>query len=244
MKVIKINVSLVALLFSVIAFAQEEAKLEANDVKSLNKSIDAFNRQVEKLQRSIEENENKEELSTMTIGVAVGYNHLFQTIYDYSLTTDTEHRLKVEELNSGSVVVSSALIFRFNNFDKKKNSNKLYLRDSEESDKSPDIFQKFSAILSLNLLDINSSNGIDFNKSIDGGIGLGYQIEANLNIALLYELKRVRQMRSYVVEQYENESIPQGTEVYNSLDSDDNNLFYNKSVTGISLKLIFNFSSL
>ncbi len=193
--------------------------------------------------------EGVKELSRITVGVAIGYNQLLESTYDYSLTTDSEHKLKIEELNRGSFVVSSALIFRFHKGEEASDGNDIMTRTYKNGMRTNEVAsakwnERFTGIISLNLLDINSDNGISFNKSIDGGIGIGYQINSEMNIACLYELKKIRQLRSYIVKEYENESIPNGDDVYNALSTSDNNLFYDKTVEGISIKLIFNFSSL
>ena len=54
----------------------------------------------------------------------------------------------------------------------------------------------------------------------------------------------MRQLRSYIADAYENHSIPQGAEIYNALSTADNNLFYDKTLNGLSIKIIFNFSTL
>jgi hypothetical protein len=95
--------------------------------------------------------------------------------------------------------------------------------------------------LSLNLAEINSNN-VSFNKAIDGGIGIGYLVNDFTQIALFYDMIRVRQLRDFFVTNYLNQSgIPtgNGTEVYNALDEKDKNLFYSKYYSGISFKIIF-----
>lgn len=243
---------LVICFLSTITMAQETKTPEVKDTSD-TRTIDVKFKEYVDLSVYKELNEREKskpkELSRITVGVAIGYNQLLESTYDYSLTTDSEHKLKIEELNKGSFVVSSALIFRFHKGEVVKDDNEIMTRTYDASQEkevltSANWRRKFTGIISLNLLDINSDNGISFNKSIDGGIGIGYQINSEMNIACLYELKKIRQLRSYIVKEYENESIPNGDDVYNALSTSDNNLFYDKTVEGISIKLIFNFSSL
>jgi hypothetical protein len=94
----------------------------------------------------------------------------------------------------------------------------------------------FNAALTL----VNVAPDVSFNKNIDGGIGFGYFINPDVQVALFYDVSRVSQMRDYIVNTYTDKPIPNGDKTfYNSLDTKDNNLFYNKTISGISLKLIF-----
>jgi hypothetical protein len=54
----------------------------------------------------------QDQLSHLTIGVGIGANHLFNDVYDYSLTTDSSHKLKIEPLKRNNFVVSPVLVFR------------------------------------------------------------------------------------------------------------------------------------
>jgi hypothetical protein len=100
--------------------------------------------------------------------------------------------------------------------------------------------------LSINMaLDlVNISPNATFNQSINGGLGLGYFITDNLQAAIFYDVSRVSQLRDYVVNSYQDKPIPNsGTTNYNSLSTTDNNLFYNKTVSGVSFKLIFSLAN-
>lgn len=181
------------------------------------------------------------ELTKLTFGVGLGANHIFNDVYDYSLTTDNLHHLKLEKLNRNNIVVSPVLIFRFGKL-AKDDENKLK-SFSKDNNKKADVLERLSLLFSTDLINVQSDK-ISFNKNIDGGIGLGYAIKTNLMIGVFYEIKTYRQLREYIVEQYENDSIPNGSGVFNALDKDDNNLFFNKPFESISIKLIFNFNTL
>ena len=91
--------------------------------------------------------------------------------------------------------------------------------------------------IGLNLAEISSEN-ISFNKQIDGGIGLGYFVSPSIQVAGFFEVVRTRQMREYIINQYGGKPIPKGNEFYNALDPSDNNLFFNKTFTGFSIKVV------
>jgi ribosomal protein S15P/S13E len=90
----------------------------------------------------------------------------------------------------------------------------------------------------------NVAPNVSFNKNVNGGLGLGYFITDNLQAALFYDVSRVRQLRDYVRTTYESKPIPNGSGTnYNALDTNDNNLFYDKTISGLSFKLIFSLAN-
>lgn len=91
---------------------------------------------------------------------------------------------------------------------------------------------------------VNISQDVSFNKNIDGGIGVGYLLGPNWQLSLFYDISRVNQLRDYIVSSYQDKPIIGGDgKNLSSLDTKDNSLFYNKTVTGFSFKLIFSIGS-
>lgn len=181
-------------------------------------------------------------LSTISLGVGLGVNHLFKDVYDYSLTTDNSHLLKIENLEKNNIIVSPVLIFRFGKLAKPSGDTKL-LKQVTAVNPSVTFIDRLSLLLSIDFIKLNSSN-VGFNEKIDGGIGVGYTLASNLQIGLFLEQKTYRQMREYVTDTYINQPIPNGTSFYSDLDTKNNNLFYNKTLNGLSVKLIFNINTL
>lgn len=170
-------------------------------------------------------------LKKFTIGLGTGYNYLFQTVDDYSLTTDTVGRLEFQPLSRHNFVVSSIIVFRLGARSVQSGTNSFVAASSSTWD-------RFAICASVNLFDF-SSNDVSFNKSIDGGIGFGYFINPSLQIAAFYELARIRQLRQYIKNDYMNAGIPDGEEFFNALDEKDSRLFYTKTFSSVSVKLIF-----
>ncbi|KIX20187.1 hypothetical protein SY27_13645 [Flavobacterium sp. 316] len=198
------------------------------------------------LQSIGQEKAKAKDLSRLTIGIGIGGNHLFKSVYDYSLTTDSNYNLKITELNKNSIVVSPVLAFRLGKVKMSDVETKAkFFNDTENKDENLPLgdYRRFSILLSTDLVNIQSDK-VSYNKRIDGGIGVGYSFSPNLMIGVFYEIKSYRQLREYVVEQYENQAIPNGNEFFNALDETNNNLFYNKQIEGLSIKLIFNFNTL
>ena len=191
------------------------------------------------------------DLSRLTVGLGVGVNHLFKDVNDYYLTTDGTHNLKMDNLNKTNFVLSQIVVFRLGvdraqrNAEKKYNN--LYKKYADSSRLLTPFknfkWEQFSILLSLNLLDLQT-NEVGFNKNIDGGLGIGYAIANNLQLGVLYEFKHYRQLRPFILDKYLDKPIPNGaTESYTTLDKTDNNLFYDKTLEGLSVKLIFNITT-
>jgi hypothetical protein len=108
--------------------------------------------------------------------------------------------------------------------------------------KKASFFERLTLNASLNLAEINTDN-IEFNKSIDGGVGLGCYLNEFLQLVVLYDVISIRQLKDYFIENYLGKPIPSGSDVYNALDEKDNNLFYNKHFSGFSIKIVFSFGN-
>lgn len=178
-------------------------------------------------------------LNRLTIGIGTGYGYLFGDTYKPFLTTDTTHSLQLQKLSRGSFVISSVIIFKFANLVVEESTNKLMsLNKDGKVNPKPKFYEHLSVNVALNLLEANAED-ISFNKSIDGGLGIGYFLGPNIQLAVFADVMRIRQMKDYYVDNYLGKSIPNGNEVFNALDEDDNNLFYTKTYGGISFKAVF-----
>jgi len=220
------------------------------------------------------------DLNGVTFGFGAGYSHTRDNIYDYSLTTDKDHNLKLQPLSKQAFVISSVIMVKMGKIAVDQNANTFvkqskttdynsliqqkynlnrqndFLADSSTSDfvKSKKLDKSVQGLagvsfwehLSINLaLDlVNVAPDVSFNKNVNGGIGVGYFVTENVQVAAFYDVSRISQLRDYIVNSYENKPIPKGDGTnYNALDSKDTNLFYNKTVSGWSVKLIFSLAN-
>jgi hypothetical protein len=193
-------------------------------------------------------------LKGVTVGFAIGFNYLFESPKEYFLSTDAQHNLHVQDLGHSNFVVSTVLSIRLGKpavqlitdkgHTRKKivdlnepgpitvNRNGDKVQSYNETKKS-----RWSLILGLNLVDISSD--VAFNKSIDGGIGLGFSVNEFALVSLSLDMVRHRQMRDFIVDNYLDKPIPNGADVFNALDQANNDLFHNKYFAGLSFKLVF-----
>jgi len=196
------------------------------------------------------------DLNGVTFGFGAGPAYSFDRVYDYSLTTDASHNLELQSLNKGGFTIASVLMVKLGKMstDVSKSDQLInqaqtnqYLKSTQNdtlgnngsSNKfRPNFFSRCSVDLAINLADVSSN--VTFNKNVNGGIGVGYFIASNLQLAVFYDISQVSQLRDYVVASYLNKPIPDGASGnYTTLSTSDNNLFYNKTISGLSFKLVF-----
>lgn len=183
-------------------------------------------------------------LANVTLGFGSGYSYVFADADEYSLTTDTMRALKVSKAPKGGFVISSIITVRLGKVATAPHSNKLLSQSkiaahgAAAANNGADFKDRITLNLAINLADVNS-DGLSFNKPVDGGLGLGYSFSDNVQVALFLDVIRVRQLRPYVVENYKDKPIPNGTDNYTALDPNDNELFTTKNLFGVSLKVIY-----
>ncbi|ULQ55076.1 hypothetical protein KJS94_10535 [Flavihumibacter rivuli] len=175
-------------------------------------------------------------LNGVTFGFGAGYSILNDEPSSYSLSTDNNKNLMVQPLSKSSFVISSVVSVKLQKMGV-SHENKLVKYKSEDKFEAIKWYERFSINASLNLIELSNSE-LSFNKSIDGGIGLGYFVSENVQFAVFYDIVTRRQLRDYIINDYLGKPIPNGTEYYNALDENDNNLYYNKTFTGTSFKII------
>ncbi len=197
-----------------------------------------------------------QELSGTTIGFSFGPSFLSQAPYDYSLDPGSNNLL-IQKLSTRSLVISSVITIKFGKVsfqehgdgkDRKMTFVKTY-EDERNSDNTRKVVNKaiekkkakfedrLAFNLGINLAEVSSDN-LSFNKNIDGGVGFGYFLTPSMQFAAFYDIIKIRQMRHHIINNYDGKPIPNGTEFYNALDIADNKLFYNKTFTGFSLKIV------
>lgn len=253
----KIFATIIVISLSVLVHAQDIQKTESITYNAAG--------QMTNKTTTTTENPKTQELQGVTFGIGMGWSYMFDNPKDYFLTTDPAHKLQIQELSRSSIVLSSVISIKLAKISKQTQSDGTHTKnvlvstnriikkagrtlnnytaqaDGTTNDKLK--FHEHLAInISLNLAELNGGN-IAFNKSIDGGIGLGYYFNEFTQIAVFFDMLRMRQMRDYVVKNFEDQSIPNGTEVYNALDQNNSNLFYNKYYPGISIKAVFSFGN-
>lgn len=193
-------------------------------------------------------------LNGVTFGFAAGYSILHDDLKEWTLSTDDKYTLQQQMLSRNSFVISSVVTIKLGKLSVDQSTNRLVKQTKtqtpaeqqkqvpQETDYLKDFFSRFSINASLDLVNVKSGD-VSFNKSINGGLGLGFFLTDNVQLALFYDIQTFRQLRDNVVTTYLGKGIPKGTGIYNALDPADNSLFYNKTITGTSFKIILSLAN-
>lgn len=177
----------------------------------------------------------QEKLKNVTLGFAAGFSQNFRSTFDYSLSPNN-NSLKVQRLSPGAFVISTVFFAKFKKL-AEDTAQAKQIRIQGTANEVAKFWHRLGFVLGLNVVEV--SNSVRFNKAIDGGAGLGYFVGENFQVALMFDVTSVRQMREHIVNEYQNRPIPLGNDFYNALDPSDTRLFYSKVVSGMSLKFVF-----
>ena len=96
-------------------------------------------------------------------------------------------------------------------------------------------------VSNLNILDFSSGqNELAFNKNIEGGLGIGYRVNDTLFLGLNWEHVKSFQLYDDIKQKEGEQIVLNGSQLVNSnqLDTDNEDLFYKKSLNGWSVKMI------
>lgn len=176
-----------------------------------------------------------QDIKQLTFGIGAGYSYSFDENYAPSLSTDPIPKLKLQKIAATNFVISPMIIFKFSKLKVNAGSDKFLRVNGGTAAK---YYDKFSINMGINLLEVKNDD-LAFNKSIDGGLGIGYFLNPDFQVALSYDISSQRQLQDYISSNYLDQPIPNGKEFFNALDEKNNNLFYTKKVSAISFKVVF-----
>jgi hypothetical protein len=94
-------------------------------------------------------------------------------------------------------------------------------------------------VATVNLVTFNSAgNGSIFNQKIDGGLGLGYRINDDLQVALTYEMISYRQPREFLFD-LKGKELTESGQAITTINPDDNNYFRDRYMPSFSFKFFY-----
>lgn len=166
-------------------------------------------------------------------GASLGFNYVADKLYD-PILSPIDNSLKLQDISPLSFLLSTTIII---------NPIKSYYRELDASGNPVgEVYTKdfpLSFIATVNLAQFGASQSTSFNKKIDGGLGLGIKLSNDFHLALTAEMISVRQLRDYVIDNYENKPIEIDGEILNALDNKDNRLFIDNYNFGFSVKFVY-----
>lgn len=167
--------------------------------------------------------------NAVKVGASLGFNYLTRDVYVPVLSV-VDNSLILQSVNPLSYLFSTNVVI--NPFGSSGDNQGKGQR------KHRNLVKSISLIASVNLAQLGAQPG-NFNTKLDGGLGLGYSISNDFHIGVTAEMIAVRQLRDYFVETYQNSPIILNNDTLNALDINDNRLFTDMYILGLSFKFIY-----
>jgi hypothetical protein len=176
----------------------------------------------------------------LKLGVSIGYNAGTKSLYNTSISP-VDYTVQFEKVSPLSVVLSTAVMFNWKTFyvRKKKDINGEATFENTEGPVLT-IPSRWSIGAVVNFAQFSAQDNL-YNQKIDGGLGIGYEFNENIFVIGTFEFLSVKQPRDYFVNQYKDKNkqlLIEGSPL-KTLNYDDKNIFTDKYVPAISLKLVF-----
>lgn len=204
--------------------------------------------------KELQDKIDKMETKIANLGISIGYRSIWKKDldnYQEAILSPIDTTLKIQNLDNGFVVLSTELLINpfikaswitslINDYNYARKNKKLTIGPAASRLALMGL-QRITFIASINLAEFQTAqNNFSFNKTIDGGLGLGLRLADNFWIAWTYEVTTHRQLRNYI-KSYENQKIVLVGKTLTELDSNDNNLFYDKKLASNNFKFILKF---
>lgn len=172
------------------------------------------------------------------VGVSLGINQVLGNLYEATINP-INHQLALSRFQRSAFVVSTVIAVPLS----KGELGGSYARrlDGQGKTYGPVYYVPYGLYLiaAVNLTTFHDAmKGGVFNQKIDGGLGLGYRLNYDLQIALTFEKVSVRQSRDFLFD-YQNQVIPINGQPLTSLSIDDNNYFKTNYLSALSLKFVY-----
>jgi hypothetical protein len=172
------------------------------------------------------------------LGLSLGYSALPVKLYDASISP-IDNTLKLQKQFPANFLISTALVINpIQGYKVEIDTTKNQIIRAIKMR-----LHKISFIASVNLVSIGSNTETLFNKKIDGGLGIGYKLSDDFHLALTAEMFSSRQLRDYIINDYQDKPFKIDGKDVTTLDQTDNRLFIDKYTPGICVKFIYIFAN-
>lgn len=172
------------------------------------------------------------------VGVSLGVNRVFDKLYEATISP-VDNKLSLNRLQRSAFVMSTVIAVPLS----KGELGGSYARrlDGQGKAYGPVYYVPYGLYLiaAVNLTTFHDAmKGGVFNQKIDGGLGLGYRLNHDLQIALTFEKISVRQPRDFLFD-YQNQVITVNGQPLTALNTDDTGYFKTDYLSAFSLKFVY-----
>jgi hypothetical protein len=192
------------------------------------------------------ENEGEEVIklgNPLKLGVSIGYNIGLKELHDATISP-INNTVQFERTSPFSVVLSTAAMFSVRTFSLRKKKD-LAGPNTLENTEGPvfELPSNWSIGAIVNIAQFSGESNL-YNQKIDGGLGIGFQLNENIFFLGSLELLSVKQPRDFFLESFngKNQQLKIDNALVKNLNYDDTSLFRNTYIPSISLKVVFGLS--
>jgi hypothetical protein len=187
-----------------------------------------------------EDQEKNAEVKGIDYGISLGFNRTTDKLYDANISP-IDTTLVLQSLPQTSFVLSTTISYPL--FGKKMGYGHYYQKVDKNGNKVDDPYfspRGLCLVATVNLATFNSAVGGAglFNQKLDGGIGLGWYLGDNVQIALTYEMISYLQPRDYI-RKLEGKQIIGHGEKLTSLPTNNTDYFINRYQQSFAFKIIY-----
>ena len=220
---------LIACMLSLKAFCQEGTRTYTTaDFNTINRTTPAL----------VDDNIK---VKGVRYGISLGYSYTFDNLYEATISP-INSTLILEKTPGTSFMLSTSVSVPIFSKNKYVTNKKYLIKTLNGTDVGEPYLVPygFSIVAAINLATFNSGqegSGL-FNQKIDGGLGLGYTFNEDIQLAVTYEMISIKQPRSFIKE-LEGQKITIDGEDLKELDISDSKYFTDKYVPSISVKVVY-----
>src|SRR5690606_21390898 len=150
-----------------------------------------------------------DQLNRVTVGFGIGPSALFNTPTDPFLAPGTDE-LQFQSLSRYNLVISTIFTLKFGKVGASDQGLFRITNTKPRTAKELGFWDRLTMNVGLNLVETDLTS-VAFNKSVDGGFGLGYMFGEDINLAWFLDFNSFRQLRKFIIDNYEGQKIPDGT---------------------------------
>lgn len=217
--------------------SQEKAliKIDKNDstftFQNKQNGVDTIN----KLTLDKAENKYGKINEKVSFGISLGLNSATENLKSAQISP-INNTLIIDNLQQTSFVISSVISVPLS-----YKSRKVYRRLDKDGVPIGQIYKisNWSAIGIVNLATFSEAqSGSIFNQQVSGGLGMSYNINEDVAFGLSFELISYRKPKDFLI-QLNGQEVIVNNNIITSLDISDNNFFFDRYASTLSLKIIY-----
>ena len=183
-------------------------------------------------------------------GVSLGFNRVFEKLYDVHLSP-LDHKLKVTDAPMSTFLLSTGISVPLARIREKLGEStpstfrgRYYKKLTTLGAPTSTVYcvpYGWCLVATVNLLTFNTAaTGSVFNKRIDGGLGIGYRINDELQIAATFEMISYRLPRDFLIGEYRDKVVNNAAGTPVTVILPENNDYYSdRYLPSVSLKLFY-----